>query len=150
MGGLKLGKKAGEIFHKRQLLCRPVIRMTLPPLSVLCAFPLPLPLSATLNSTRRHCPKLDLMVSLLASPLLAAYFAIAAACCMSFIASCIGTLGSLCCTLGPDYFLPSDSAPESATPRNQYCWMEHAFPSLCAGLAHSILLQSGRRFDFSG
>jgi hypothetical protein len=31
-----------------------------------------------------------------------------------------------------------------------YGWMEHAFPSLGAGLAHSILLKSGRRFDFSG
>lgn len=32
----------------------------------------------------------------------------------------------------------------------KYGCMEHAFPSLGAGLAHSILLQSGRRFDFSG
>ena len=31
-----------------------------------------------------------------------------------------------------------------------YCWMEHAFPSLGAGLAHSILLQAGCHFDFSG
>jgi len=31
-----------------------------------------------------------------------------------------------------------------------YGCMEHALPSLGAGLAHSILLQSGRRFDFSG
>jgi hypothetical protein len=33
-----------------------------------------------------------------------------------------------------------------------YCWMEHAFPSLGGrgASAHSILLQSGRRFNFSG
>jgi hypothetical protein len=30
------------------------------------------------------------------------------------------------------------------------CWMKHEFPSLGAGLAHSILLKSGRHFDFSG
>jgi hypothetical protein len=36
------------------------------------------------------------------------------------------------------------------TAEELYGWMEHAFPSLGAGLAHSILLQSGRHFDISG